>query len=133
MMLGCSQGQAKVAPSSLTFPGATVGLPSTKELVVTNNASNGDLTLSSTQITGADARCSPTGSRTARRWCWARASRPPWPWTFLPTATGARTATLEVTHTGAGSPLAVALSATATAAGGTTDRRSAGRCSRERA
>ena len=119
VMLGCS-GEAKVAPSSLTFPGATVGLPSTKELVVTNNASNGDLTLSSTQITGADAKMFGDAFKDGSPVVLKPGESTTLKVTFLPTAPGSRSATLNLANSGASSPAKIALSGTATVANSTT-------------
>jgi hypothetical protein len=112
LILGCS-GEARIAPSSLTFPDATVGLPSTKELVVTNAAQSGDLTLQSTEIAGPDAKMfgdrfkdgvpvvlKPGESTTLKV-------------VFLPSAPGPRSATLFMSHSGSNSPAKVTLSGTA--------------------
>jgi hypothetical protein len=118
VFLGCS-GEARLAPSSLTFSEATVGLPSTKELVVTNGAESGDLTLQSTEISGPDAKMfgdrfedgspvvlKPGESTTLKV-------------VFLPTAPGARSAKLSLAHSGPNSPATVALTGTASAGEGT--------------
>jgi hypothetical protein len=39
-----------------TFPGATVGIPATKDLKITNVAQSGALTITSTSISGPDAK-----------------------------------------------------------------------------
>ena len=46
------------------LPQATVGLTATQDVVLTNVGTSGSLTLSSTAISGPDARCSPIASTT---------------------------------------------------------------------
>ncbi|HET6953699.1 MAG TPA: choice-of-anchor D domain-containing protein, partial [Acidimicrobiales bacterium] len=115
---GCTtaaSGDAVASPAAITFPDTTVGVAVTRDLVVTNQAPSGALTVDAVSMSGpargdftddfddaGAAVLEPGESLTLAV-------------TFTPSATGDRAATLNVTHSGP-SPLAVALSGTGVAA-----------------
>jgi large repetitive protein len=115
--LGCS-GEANVAPTSLTFPDATVGLPSTKDLVVTNTAQSGDLALQSTEISGPDAEVFGDRFKDGSPVVLKPGESTTLKVTFLPQVPGQRSATLSLVHSGASSPTKVALAGSASAGAG---------------
>ncbi|HEU0171698.1 MAG TPA: choice-of-anchor D domain-containing protein [Acidimicrobiales bacterium] len=106
------------SPSTVAFADARVRQTTTQDVTLTNAGTTGPLTISSTAISGPDAALfadrfdddapvvlGPGESTTVEV-------------AFLPTATGTRSARLDVTHSGTGAPLEIPLSGTATNAGG---------------
>jgi hypothetical protein len=112
---GCS-GQPEGSPSSLAFPNATIGLPATKDLVVTNVAKTGALTIKSTAISGPDAKMFGDRFKDGSPVVLDPGQSATITVVFLPTASGSRSATLSIAHSGSGSPMTVPLSGTATPA-----------------
>jgi hypothetical protein len=104
-------------PASVSVPSTTVGEAVSQNVVLRNGAASGAITVESTAITGTDApmfsdgfddgtprRLNPGASVTVAV-------------TFLPTASGPRSATLSVTHTGSNTPLRIPLAGTASPSG----------------
>lgn len=116
VLLSC----ATASPSSLAFPNATVGIATTKDVLVSNVAQEAALTIKSTSIAGPDAKMFGDRFEDGTPVVLQPGESTTIPVTFLPTATGSRSATLSIVHTGPNSPLSVALSGTASAAGGGT-------------
>jgi hypothetical protein len=104
-------GQPQATPSSLEFGPTAVGSSATRDVVVTNAASSGALTIESIGIAGPDATMFSDGFDDAT----APALDPGASLTvtveFAPTATGSRSATLRVNHSGSGA-LSIPLSGT---------------------
>ena len=109
------------APSTVDFPQATVGLTATKDVVLTNVGTSGSLTVSSTAISGPDAKMFADRFDDTGDVVLAPGESTTVTVVFLPSATGVRSAMLSVAHSGAGTPLVVPLSGTAAppASGGT--------------
>jgi Malectin domain/Cep192 domain 4 len=114
-LFGCAtpSGQPEASPSSLVFGSTAIGATATADVVITNVAASGALTIESTGISGPDAAMfadqfdddgavtlDPGASSTVIV-------------EFTPTAAGPRSATLQFNHSGP-SPLSVPLSGTAT-------------------
>jgi hypothetical protein len=108
-------GPVTLAPSSYVFAPASVGSASSDspQAFTLTNSSGATITVTSVSFIGADpgdfSETSSCGTQSNGSTCAINV-------TFLPTATGARSATLSVAFTGAsGSPLTVSLSGTALA------------------
>jgi len=104
---------ASVSPASVTFPSQTVNATSTAIAVTLSNTGTAALAISGVGISGADAAeftqtntCGSTLAAGAN--CLVNVS-------FTPTATGARSAQLQITDNAAGSPQSITLSGTGTA------------------
>jgi large repetitive protein len=117
-LLAC--GQPEATPTSVTFPDATVSLPSTKQLTIKNIAESGALTLKSTKITGPDAKMFGDRFQDGTVVILQPGESTTIPVVFLPSAPGSRSATLSIDHSGAGSPMTIPLSGNATVATGGT-------------
>jgi hypothetical protein len=101
---------ASLSAPSLTFPSQTVGTSSTPQTVTLNNKGSAAMNLYQVQIDGADA-----GDFLLNDGCGstlAAGSSCNLQVTFKPAATGARTASLELSDNAGGSPQQVALSGT---------------------
>ena len=101
---------ATISPTSLTFPSQTVQTTSSAMSVTLSNTGSAVLTLTSIAISGANAAdfaqtnmCGSTLASGAN--CTVSVS-------FTPSATGARSAQLQITDNAAGSPQTVALTGT---------------------
>jgi cytochrome c553 len=107
---------AQVAPAALTFA-QTVGLATAAQTVTVSNTGTGPLTVSGVSLSGAAAGDYAIASGTT---CTAGAvvavnNNCVVKLVFTPSATGARSASLNVAHNAAGSPGAVSLSGTGNA------------------
>jgi hypothetical protein len=104
-------GEPQATPSSLDFGPTAVGASVTQDVVVTNVAASGALTIESIGVAGPDAAMFSDGFDDAT----APALDPGASLTvtveFAPTAAGSRSATLRVNHSGSGA-LSVPLSGT---------------------
>jgi Cep192 domain 4/Abnormal spindle-like microcephaly-assoc'd, ASPM-SPD-2-Hydin/HYDIN/CFA65/VesB-like, Ig-like domain len=103
------------SPTSLSFPGQTVGTSSAAKTVTLSNTGNAALTLSSIALTGTNAadfaQSNNCGSSVAAGASCTLSV------TFTPSASGTRSATLSVTDNASGSPQSVSLSGSAVVPG----------------
>jgi hypothetical protein len=107
--------RVSVLPANLTFAAQPVGTTSaTQQVTLTNNLSSG-LTITGLTITGTNSADFAKNSSSCGGFLSGKTSCTINVW-FMPTATGARAATLTVTYNDATSPQTVALSGTATPA-----------------
>ena len=116
---GAGQGTiaVNVTPTSISFTSASVGTKSAATTVTVANTGSAPLEITSVGVVGTDATDFPetttcTGSVLPGKSCVVQV-------TFVPTASGARTAILNVGDDAAGSPQSVSLSGTATQAAAT--------------
>ena len=114
-LFGCAtpSGQPEASPSSLVFGSTAIGATATADVVITNVAASGALTIESTGISGPDAamfadQFDDDGAVTLDPGASSTVTVE-----FTPTAAGPRSATLQFNHSGP-SPLNVPLSGTAT-------------------
>jgi hypothetical protein len=103
-------------PTSVNFPSATVGQAASQDVVLRNGAASGSIVVESTALSGADAAMFSDGFDDRPR-SLAPGAAITMPVTFLPTASGARSATLSVSHTGSNTPLRIPLAGTARPSG----------------
>jgi hypothetical protein len=103
------------SPSGVSFSPAPLRQTVTRDVVLTNAGTTGPLTVTSTAISGPDARMFADRFDDATDVTLDPGESTTITVALLPTALGARSATLSVAHTGVGSPLAIPLSATVTA------------------
>jgi hypothetical protein len=111
-LAGAGQNVVKVlsAPGSLTYSAQTVGTTSSSQQIVVRNTGTATTTVSNVALTGPNAGdfaiqsngCTIVGINSS---CGITI-------TFNPTATGSRTASVQITSDGVGSPQNVALSGT---------------------
>jgi len=108
-----SGGAVTMTPTSLTFPGRTVGTTSPSQSVTLTNSGNADLTISGISIMGTNATdftktstCPITPSTLAASASCSISV------TFTPSAAGSRAASVSITDDTSGSPHSVALSGT---------------------
>lgn len=107
---------ASLAPATLTFSGANIGVTSAPLAATLTNTGNAALNIGTISIGGAAAAdfartggsCANGASIAAGASCTVQAS-------FTPTAAGARAATLTITHNATGGSSAVALNGTGNA------------------
>jgi Malectin domain/Transmembrane protein 131-like N-terminal len=109
------------SPSSVTFASAPLRQTVTQDVVLTNVGTSGPLTVTSTAITGPDAKMFADRFDDAGDVVLGPGESTTVTVAFLPSATGSRSATLSVAHSGTGSPLVVPLSGTVTAPSGSTN------------
>ena len=109
------------SPSPVDFADTPVRQTASRDVTLTNVGTSGSVTLSSTAITGADAGLFADRFTDGTPVVLGPGQSTTVAVDFLPTAMGARTASLDVAHTGAGSPLAVPLTGTAALLGGGTN------------
>ncbi len=103
-----------ISPASLTFASETVGSTSSAQSVSVTNTGNADLTFTSIVASGDFAQSNTCGtSLAAGKSCVVSV-------TFMPSASGSRTGTLDFTDNAAGSPQTVGLSGVGTAASAAT-------------
>ncbi|MGC1967209.1 MAG: choice-of-anchor D domain-containing protein [Candidatus Acidiferrales bacterium] len=112
-----SSGSVTVTPSSLTFPSQNVGTTSSPMSVTVVNNGTATVTFAGFTVTGTNASdfgvplpnsgmmCSPTGTLAGGEYCQISVL-------FAPSASGTRTATLNVADSATGSPQKVTLSGT---------------------
>ncbi len=111
-LAGLGQNVVKVLsiPGSLTFSAQTVGTTSSSQQIVVRNTGTATTTVSNVALAGAnpgDFAISSQGCATLPAGSTCGISI-----TFNPTATGSRTASLQISSDGVGSPQSVALSGT---------------------
>jgi uncharacterized repeat protein (TIGR01451 family) len=102
------------APTSLTFASQALNTPSAAQAITLTNSGNAALTISGISVTGANA-----GDFSQTTTCGASVAAGgncSISVTFMPTASGARTAAISVADNAAGSPQAVALAGTGASA-----------------
>ncbi|HET6919789.1 MAG TPA: choice-of-anchor D domain-containing protein, partial [Jiangellaceae bacterium] len=101
-LFACStpSGQAEATPSPLTFPQTTTGQSATEQLVITNVASSGSLTVESTGISGPDAAVFADQFDDDSAVVLDPGESMTLPVVFSPTTVGPRSATLHVNNSG---------------------------------
>jgi hypothetical protein len=109
------------SPSSVTFTEAPLRQTVTQDVALTNAGNSGPLTVTSTAVAGPDAKMFADRFDDATDVVLGPGESTTVTVAFLPSATGARSATLSVSHSGTGSPLIVPLSGTVTAPSGSTN------------
>ncbi|MGH9258376.1 MAG: choice-of-anchor D domain-containing protein, partial [Acidimicrobiales bacterium] len=109
------------SPSAVNFTEAPLRQTVTQDVVLTNVGTSGPLTVTSTAIAGPDAKMFADRFDDAGDVVLGPGESTTVTVAFLPSATGARSATLSVAHSGTGSPLVVPLSGTVTAPSGSTN------------
>src|SRR5918995_1844082 len=118
-LFACStpSGQAEATPSPLTFGPTPTGQSATEQLVITNVATSGSLTVESMALSGPDAAMFSDAFDDAAPDTLDPGETVTVPVTFSPTASGPRSATFAITHTGTNTPLRIPLSGDASASG----------------
>ncbi len=113
-LIACTtpSGQPQVTPSSLEFAPVAVGASATQDVVITNVATSGALTIESMGIAGPDAAMFSDGFDDSSAPALDPGSSLTVSVTFSPTAAGPRSATLRVNHSGSDA-LSIPLSGTA--------------------
>jgi Malectin domain/Abnormal spindle-like microcephaly-assoc'd, ASPM-SPD-2-Hydin/Glucose / Sorbosone dehydrogenase len=114
-LAGClfPSGQGEMTPSSLTFPETAVGESATEELVITNVATSGSLTIESMALSGPDAAMFADRFDDDSTLVLAPGQAGTVPVVFSPTIAGPRDAVLHVTSSSTSGALSVPLSGTA--------------------
>lgn len=105
-------GQPRMSPPELVFPDTAVGRTATEDLVITNTATSGALTVESTALSGPDATMFAVWFDDGRAVVLQPGQSATVPVVFVPGAPGPRSATLHANHSG-GDDLRVPLSGTA--------------------
>ncbi|MGH9227691.1 MAG: choice-of-anchor D domain-containing protein [Acidimicrobiales bacterium] len=113
-LAGCllPSGQGEVAPSSLTFPDTAIGESATEEVVITNVATSGSLTIESMAISGADASMFADQFDDDSVLVLAPGESAAIPIVFSPTIAGPREAVLRTTSSSTTGAISVPLSGT---------------------